>query len=115
LYDVLKARVPAGTVKDVRFPVSPFVKVFVVSYTVTLSDTLLILQKVEKCVDPVYWETKAAEVIVGTLSKVLFVSGSRLTVTVAGALTNSDSLTVRVTILLDTVVAATLVRVQRYL
>ena len=61
-----------------------------VSYTVTLSATLLILQKLEKCVAPEYSGAKALVVITGLLENVLFVSGSIVTVTLVGADTNSD-------------------------
>ena len=47
-YAVSKSKVPAGTVRDVLLPVSPLANVSAVLYTVTLSLTLLILQKLEK-------------------------------------------------------------------
>ena len=83
------------------------------SYTVTLSATLLILQKLEKCVDPEYSGTNALVVITGLLENVLFVSGSIVGVTLVGPDTNSDSLTVNVAALDVTVVALVFVNTQR--
>ena len=79
----------------------------------TLSAVLLILQKLEKCVDPAYSETNALVVITGSLLKVLFVSGSTAGVTADGAETNSNSFTVKVAGFDVTVVAAGFVNTQR--
>ena len=98
-YAVSKSSVADGTVNEVKLPVSPFANDWVVSYTVTLSTTLLILQNVEKCVWFAYSTIKAAVLIIGCLENVLFVSVSITGVTLAGADTNSDSLTVPVSTL----------------
>ena len=89
-YATSKSRVPDGTVSDVLLFSSPFGSVLVVSYTVTLSATLLILQKVALCVEPAYSDTNGAVVITGCLDNVLLVSVSINGATDAGADTNSD-------------------------
>ena len=108
-----KSSVAEGTVNDVKLPVSPLTKLAVVSYTVTLSATLLILQKLEKCVAPAYSTTKGAVLITGCLENVLDVSASITGVTDTGPDTNSDSFTVNVAASDVNVVALEFVNTQR--
>ena len=65
------------------------------------------------CVDPEYSGTNALVVITGCLENVLVVSGSTVGVTLVGAVTNSDSLTVNVAAVDVTVVALAFVNIQR--
>ena len=92
---------------------SPLANVLEVSYTVTLSLTLLILQKLEKCVWFAYSTTNAEVVITGCLENVLVVSASIVGAIVVGADTNSDSLTVNIAAVDVTVVALVFVSTQR--